>query len=352
MNTTILPVILAGGVGTRLWPVSRRSIPKQFTALHSDKSMLQETVDRLAALDNAVGPIIVTGSPQASMVREQAPQSTLIVEPVGRNTAPAAALAALYATAQGADPIMLVCPADHVIRDLDAYRDAVMAALPHADVGRLVTFGVVPTAPETGYGYIEKGPALDGAYRVAQFVEKPNAAIAANYIASGRYLWNSGMFVFRASRFLEELGLHRPDMLADVRGASARSAREDGTIQIDEESFAAVNGDSIDYAVMEQTADAVVVPLDAGWNDIGTWAALWDIADTDDDDNVLIGDVVVVDTSGSYVRSTSRLVTVVGLDDVVVVETPDAILVSSREHAQQVRRIVEYLEANERPEVE
>jgi len=169
MNTTILPVILAGGVGTRLWPVSRRSIPKQFTALHSDKSMLQETVDRLAALDNAVGPIIVTGSPQASMVREQAPQSTLIVEPVGRNTAPAAALAALYATAQGADPIMLVCPADHVIRDLDAYRDAVMAALPHADVGRLVTFGVVPTAPETGYGYIEKGPALEGAYRVAQF---------------------------------------------------------------------------------------------------------------------------------------------------------------------------------------
>ncbi|MFZ0491878.1 MAG: mannose-1-phosphate guanylyltransferase/mannose-6-phosphate isomerase [Acidimicrobiia bacterium] len=352
MNTTILPVILAGGVGTRLWPVSRKSMPKQFTALHSDKSMLQETIDRLATLDHVSNPIIVTGSAQASTVREQAPRSTLIVEPVGRNTAPAAALAALYATAHGADPIMLVCPADHVIKDLDAFRDAVLGALPHAEEGRLVTFGVVPAAPETGYGYIEKGPDLDGAFLVARFVEKPNAAIAANYIASGRYLWNSGMFVFRASRFLEELGLHRPDMLADVREASSRSARKNGTIRIDEESFAAVNGDSIDYAVMEQTADAVVVPLDAGWNDIGTWAALWDIADTDDDDNVLIGDVVAVDTSGSYVRSTGRLVTVVGLDDIVVVETPDAILVASREHAQHVRRIVEYLEAAERPEVE
>ena len=352
MNTTILPVILAGGLGTRLWPVSRKSIPKQFAALHSDRSMLQETIDRLSTLETVGSPIIVTGSPQVSIVRSQAPGSTLIVEPVGRNTAPAAALAALYATAQGADPIMLVCPADHVIRDLNAFKDAVSKAVPHAEAGRLVTFGVVPTAPETGYGYIEKGPAIGGAFLVARFVEKPNAAIAANYIASGRYLWNSGMFVFKASRFLEELDLHRPDMLAAVREASSRSAREDGTIRIDEESFAAVSGDSIDYAVMEQTVDAVVVPLDAGWNDIGSWAALWDVADTDADDNFVIGDVVAVDTSGSYIRSTGRLVTVVGLEDVVVVETPDAVLVSSREHAQHVRRIVEHLEAAERPEIE
>jgi mannose-1-phosphate guanylyltransferase len=352
MSTTILPVILAGGLGTRLWPVSRKSIPKQFTALHSDKSMLQETIDRLAALDDVQDPIIVTGSSQAATVRAQAPRSTLIVEPVGRNTAPAAALAALHATTQGGDPILLVCPADHVIRDIAAFRDAVQEAVPHAESGRLVTFGVVPTAPETGYGYIEKGPAIDGAFRVGRFVEKPNAAIAANYIASGRYLWNSGMFVFSASRFLEELDQYRPDMLADVREASSRSTRENGTIRIDEASFAVVRGDSIDYAVMEQTADAVVVPLDAGWNDIGSWAALWDVADTDDDDNVVIGDVVTVDTSGSYIRSTGRLVTVVGLDGIVVVETPDAILVSSREHAQHVRRIVEHLETSKRPEVE
>jgi mannose-1-phosphate guanylyltransferase/mannose-6-phosphate isomerase len=352
MNPTILPVVLAGGVGTRLWPVSRKSIPKQFTALHSDKTMLQETLDRLATLDHVSNPVIVTGSSQAATVRKQAPRSTLIIEPVGRDTAPAAALAALYATAHGADPILLICPADHVIRDTDAYRDAILAALPHAEAGRLVTFGVVPAAPETGYGYIEKGLPVEGAYRVARFVEKPNAAIAANYIASGRYLWNSGMFVFKASRFLEELGLHRPDMLADVRSASTRSARENGTIRVDEESFSAVSGDSIDYAVMEQTADAIVVPLDAGWSDIGSWAALWEIADKDEGGNVLIGDVIAVDTSGSYVRSESRLVTIVGLDDVVVVETPDAILVSSREHAQHVRRIVEYLEAADRPEVE
>jgi len=350
--TTILPVILAGGVGTRLWPVSRKSMPKQFTALHGDNSMLQETLDRIGTLEGVNTPIVVTGASQADLVREQAPNSTLIIEPVGRNTAPAAALAALYATADGNDPILLICPADHIIGDVDAYRSAVNAAVPHAQTGKLVTFGVVPTAPETGYGYIEKGSSVDGAFQVARFVEKPNAAIAANYIASGNYLWNSGMFMFKASRFLTELGVHRPDMLTDVRNASAHSARENGTITVDEASFAAVDGDSIDYAVMEKTADAIVVPLDAEWNDIGSWAALWEIADTDDDDNVLIGDVIAVDTSGSYVRSGSRLVTVVGLDDVVVVETPDAILVSSREHAQHVRRIVEHLEAAERSEIE
>jgi mannose-1-phosphate guanylyltransferase/mannose-6-phosphate isomerase len=352
MTTPLIPVILAGGVGTRLWPVSRRSKPKQFTALHSRETMLQETIGRLATLEAASTPIIVTGSAYAPIVRDQAPTATLIVEPVGRNTAPAAALAALYATADGGDPILLISPADHVLRNIGAFRDAVERAVPHAEAGRLVTFGTVPTAPETGYGYIEQGPPVGDVFRVARFVEKPNAAIAANYIASGRYLWNSGMFVFRASRFLEELGTHRPKMLAAVRVASARSARGNGTVRVDPAAFEVVEGDSIDYAVMEHTVDGVVVPLDAGWSDIGSWAALWTMVDADEDGNVLVGDAVALDTSGSYIRSESRLVAVLGLDDVVVVETPDALLVTSREHAQHVKRVVEQLEADERPEIE
>ncbi|NIA24818.1 MAG: mannose-1-phosphate guanylyltransferase/mannose-6-phosphate isomerase [Gammaproteobacteria bacterium] len=352
MSSPIIPVILAGGSGTRLWPLSRRTSPKQFTALTGSQTMLQDTVERAEAIEAAGAPIIVTNAAQADTVREQAPGATLIIEPVGRNTAPAAALAALYATADGTDPILLVMPADHVIKDLDAYLDAMARAIPHADAGRLVTFGIVPTAPETGYGYIEQGGSIGDAYRVARFVEKPNAAIAANYIASGRYLWNSGMFVFRASRFLDELGKHRPEMLAAVRSASSHSARSNGTIRIDLESFAAIEGDSIDYAVMEQTADAVVVPLAAGWSDIGSWSALWDIGDRDENDNILTGDVLALDTSRSYIRAESRLVAIVGLDDVVVVETPDAILVCSREKAQDVAQLVERLEAADRPEIE
>jgi len=352
VSTPIIPVILAGGVGTRLWPLSRRTSPKQFTALFGPKTMLQDTVERAGSIEAAGPPIIVTNADQASIVREQAPGATLIIEPVGRNTAPATALAALYATADGTDPILLVMPADHVITDGAAYLDAMGRAVPHADAGKLVTFGIVPTAPETGYGYIEQGSPIGDAFRVARFVEKPNAAIAANYVAAGRYLWNSGMFVFRASRFLEELGKHRPEMLAAVRSASSHSARSNGTIRIDLESFAAIKGDSIDYAVMERTTDAVVVPLDAGWSDIGSWDALWDIGDRDEDNNILIGDVLALDTSGSYVRAESRLVAIAGLKDVVVIETSDAILVCSREKAQDVRLLVERLEAAERPEAQ
>ncbi len=352
MATPVIPVILAGGSGTRLWPLSRLATPKQFTAFVGPETLLQETVGRASAIPAAGPPVIVTNAAHTPLVRAQAPDATLIVEPVGRNTAPATALAALYATADGADPILLVMPADHVITDRAAYLDAMAKAIPHAESGRLVTFGIVPTSPETGYGYIEQGTKRGDTYRVARFVEKPNAAIAANYLASGRYLWNSGMFVFRASRFLEELGIHRPEMLAAVRAASTHSARSNGTIRIDPDSFSAIKGDSIDYAVMEHTDDAVVIPLDAGWSDIGSWAALWDIAERDGDDNVIIGDVVAIDTSGSYVRSESRLVAVAGLDDVVVVETPDAILVCSREKAQAVRRLVEHLEAADRSEIE
>ncbi len=352
MTTPLIPVILAGGVGTRLWPVSRRSTPKQFTALHGDRTMIQSTIKRLAGLEGARTPIIVTGASQVDMVRNQAPDTTLIVEPVGRNTAPAAALAALYATADGSDPLLLISPADHIITDLDAFHEAVRIAVPFAETGSLVTFGIVPTAPETGYGYIEKGAPIGGAFTVSRFVEKPNAAIAANYIASGEYLWNSGMFVFRASRYLEELAKHRPGMLRNVREASSRAAKGNGAVRVDPESFSAIEGDSIDYAVMERTSGAVVVPLDAGWNDIGSWAALWDISDVDEDGNALVGDVLTIGTSGSYVRSYGRLVAVIGLDEVIVVETPDALLVSSMEHSQLVKRIVEQLEASGRPEIE
>lgn len=338
----IVPVVLAGGSGTRLWPVSRRKQPKQFTKLIDDSTMFELTLRRVASIPDVAEPVVIAGADQADLLRGSTPSgATILLEPSGRNTAPAAAIAALIANP---DDVLLVLPADHLIADVDAFVLAVEEAARLASRGYVVTFGVVPTRPETGYGYIEQGPSLDGAFHIARFVEKPDEPTAREYLSSGRYLWNSGMFAFTARRYLDELGRHRPDMLEAVRTIPVH---EDGRI---DPSFAEVPADSIDFAVMEHTDRGVVVPLEAGWSDVGSWNALWEVSDQDTAGNVVQGDAVIENTRRSYVRSSSRLVAVVGLDDVVVVETPDAVLVTSRERSQEVKRIVERLAR--RPEIE
>ena len=304
--------------------------------------MFELTLRRVAAFPDAGPPTVIAGADQADLLHELLPaDAVVLLEPAGRNTAPAVAVAALLADP---DDVLLVLPADHLIADVEAFALAVDTAARLASRGHLATFGVVPTRPETGYGYIEQGPSLDGAFHIARFVEKPDETKARDYLASGRYLWNSGMFAFTAGRYLDELGRHRPDMLDAVRTVGVH---DDGRLDA---TFAEVPADSIDYAVMEHTSRGVVVPLDAGWSDVGSWNALWEVSDQDQDGNVVEGDAVVENTLRSYVRSGSRLVAVVGVQDVVVVETPDAVLVTTRERSQQVKAIVERLAG--RPEIE
>ena len=348
----LTPVILSGGSGTRLWPLSRELYPKQLLKLPGPLTMLQETAARLAGLD-AAQPIVVCNEAHRFLVAEQLRQSgvaaqAIVLEPAGRNTAPAIALAALAAR-PGA--LLLVLPADHVVRDPAAFRRAVGTALPAARAGRLVTFGVVPTAPETGYGYIQRGsPDEAGVYPIARFVEKPDAERAARFVASGDYLWNGGIFLFRADRYLAELDRHAPDVLAAARAAFAGAQKDLDFIRVDKAAFEACRSESIDYAVMEKTADAVVVPMDAGWSDVGSWAALHEASDADAAGNVLHGDVVAEDSAGNYVFSESRLVAVVGLTDHVVVETKDAVLVAPKDRVQDVKKLVSRLKAGGRTE--
>jgi mannose-1-phosphate guanylyltransferase/mannose-6-phosphate isomerase len=358
MNDRIVPVILSGGSGTRLWPVSRRLEPKQFRALVSARTMFQETAGRAAGVAGAGKPIVVCNAAHGAIVNRQLEEmgsrpSAVVLEPAGRNTAPAAAAAALQASADGADPLLLILPADHVVLDAGAFRKAVAIGSGLADAGRLVTFGIVPDRPHTGYGYILRGaPLPGGGFAVERFVEKPDAATAERYLADGRYAWNSGMFLFRASGYLEELRRHAPGILEGTAQAlGAARATGDGLL-LDEAAFRATPADSIDYAVMEHTTGGAVVPLEAGWSDVGAWPALWEIASRDDAGNAVVGDAVLEGVEGSYVRAESRLVAVVGLDDVVVVETPDAVLVTSRERAEDVKAIVERLRAAGRPEAD
>ncbi len=349
------PVLLSGGSGTRLWPLSREAYPKQFLPLAGDDTMLQATWQRVAAIADAA-PIVVAGEDHRFLVAEQlrqigAPTPEIVLEPLGRNTAPAIAAAALQALAGGDDPLLLVLPSDHVVRDGEAFRAAVRQAMPAAEAGALVTFGIVPDAPETGFGYIhaEAGEAdgSDGVRKVLRFVEKPDAATAQRYLDEGGYYWNSGMFLLRASRYLDELQRFRPDIVVAVRAAFDAAARDGDFIRLDKAAFAACPSDSIDYAVMEKTDAACVLPVDIGWSDVGSWSALWEVSEQDADGNAHHGDVVSIDSRNSYAYA-RRLVALVGVDDLVVVETDDAVLVARKDRVQQVKDVVAQLKAGQR----
>lgn len=356
----MIPVIMSGGSGTRLWPLSRSMYPKQFLPLASEHSMLQETLLRLQGLDKLTSSIIIGNENHRFLIAEQLrvidQKASIILEPAGRNTAPAVALAALHSLSLEQDPVLLILAADHVIQNKQAFQQAVAAALPHAEQGKLITFGIVPNAPETGYGYIRQGDALGAdtnIAQVAQFVEKPSLEVAEQYLASGEYLWNSGMFMFRASRYLEELESHRPDILAACQQAFRDTATDLDFIRVNKEAFEACPEDSIDYAVMEKTDAAVVVPLDANWSDVGSWSALWEVGQQDENGNVTKGDVLVADVKNSYLHSEdSRLISAVGLEDVVVVDTKDAVLVAHKNKVQDVKSIVNQLKKAGRGEYE
>jgi mannose-1-phosphate guanylyltransferase/mannose-6-phosphate isomerase len=353
--TAVFPVILSGGAGTRLWPLSREMYPKQLLALTSRYTMLQDTALRLAGIAGARAPIVVCNEAHRFTVAEQLhaldlEPSAILLEPAGRNTAPAVALAALKAQELDADATMVVAPADHVIRDARAFQLAADVAAELAQSGKLVTFGVVAHSPETGYGYIRRGAGQGPAYPVAQFIEKPPLDVAQQFVASGDYFWNSGMFVFKASRYLRELAAFAPDIL-EAATAAYRAAKVDlDFVRIDKAAFDACRSESIDYAVMEKTQDAVVLPLDAGWSDVGSWSSLFDALPSDEDGNVLQGDVLVHDTRDCFVHSTSRLVTAVGMDDHIIVETKDAVLVAPKERVQDVKELVAKLKKAGRSE--
>jgi mannose-1-phosphate guanylyltransferase len=355
MSNIILPVVMAGGTGSRLWPLSRTLYPKQFLSLTSSSSMLQETIMRLDGLEHE-HPLIICNEEHRFIVAEQLRQhklqhSGIILEPVGRNTAPAIALAALQALKINNDPILLVLAADHVIQDNAAFLTAIENALSLAVSGKLVTFGIVPNKPETGYGYIKQGkPVSTFAFEVSEFVEKPNSVTAQKYLDEGTYYWNSGMFMFRASRYIEELKLYRPDILDACSNALEGASLDLDFTRLNTESFIQCPDESIDYAVMEQTSDAVVVPLDADWSDVGSWSALWEVDVKDNNENVIHGDVIAIDTERSYLYSQHRLISAVGLTDLIVVETKDAILVSHKDKVQSVKDVVNNLKSRSRNE--
>ncbi|WP_163131629.1 mannose-1-phosphate guanylyltransferase/mannose-6-phosphate isomerase [Agarivorans sp. Alg241-V36] len=352
----ITPVIMAGGSGSRLWPLSRSLYPKQFLALTSQNTMLQETISRLEGVATNA-PMVICNEEHRFVVAEQLraidKSASIILEPVGRNTAPAVAIAAEAAKGDD-DPLLFVLAADHVIQDASVFREALNNAIPLAQEGKLVTFGIVPDKAHTGYGYIQRGDSMaDGnGYVVEQFVEKPDASTAAGYVNSGEFYWNSGMFLFKASRYLEELTRCRSDIAQVCRQAMANTTKDQDFIRLDAEVFAQCPDESIDYAVMEHTKDAVVVPLDAGWNDIGSWSSLWEVNAKDEDGNVILGDTMLHDTSNCLVHGGERLIATVGLNDVVVIDTKDALLVADKARVQDVKKIVEQLKADKRGEYE
>ena len=361
--TKLQPVILSGGSGTRLWPLSRRAFPKQFLALVDEGSLLQSTAARTDSLGDSaelLPPLIVCNEAHRFLVAEQLRASghaaaNIILEPVGRNTAPALTLAALDAEAD--DPVLLLMPADHVVRDVDAFARAVSAGLPHAASGKVVTFGIVPDSPQTGFGYIRAGSAVDSeAYKLDAFVEKPDRETAESYVAGGDYFWNSGMFLLRARRWLELVERFRPDIAGAVKDAHAGGERDLDFFRVDKAAFSASPADSIDYAVMEplskEMGECLVVPLDAGWSDIGAWDALWAVSDRDETGNACHGDVMAFDAHDNVLHAQHRILAAIGVQDLVVVETSDAVLVAHKDHAQDVKRVTEHLDAQGRGESE
>ena len=359
---SLQPVILCGGSGTRLWPLSREQYPKQLLALNGDHTLLQGTALRFSGkpgekIASPLAPIIVSNEEYRFITAEQLRQigikpAKIILEPLGRNTAPALALAALTALESGNDPVLLVMPADHVISNNTAFQAAVSIGIPHAEAGKLVTFGIKPTHPETGYGYIRAGAAQNDALEIAAFFEKPDAATAERYVASGDYFWNAGIFMMRASVWLKQLEITRPDIIKACRTAFAGAANDQDFLRIHKEVFKDCPSDSIDYAVMEKLPAGLglVVPLDAGWSDVGAWDAMWDLGQKDSDNNVLQGDVMAFATSDSLAISQSRLVALVGLQDTVVVETPDAVLVAHKSRIQEIKNVVARLKKEDRSE--
>jgi mannose-1-phosphate guanylyltransferase len=349
---SIVPVIMAGGSGTRLWPLSRAAHPKQFLRLHGEDTMLQATVKRLSGLDIQSSITICNEEHRffvAEQLREIDKLGSIILEPVGRNTAPAIALAALTVKD---DPLLLVLAADHVIQDEAAFNAAVVRAIPLAEAGKLVTFGIVPSEPDTGYGYIKRGNDFGEGFTVDEFVEKPSLEVAQGYISSGEYYWNSGMFLFRASSYIEELNKFRPDILEQCK-ASVMDVKADlDFLRINKETFESCPAESIDYAVMEKTSQAVVVSMDAGWSDIGSWSSLWDISEKDGDGNSTHGDVILHNTHNSYVKTDERLVAAIGVNDLVIVSTKDALMVAHKDSVQDVKIITANLKARSRREWE
>lgn len=354
----IFPVLLSGGSGTRLWPLSRKLYPKQLLALAGDATMLQETALRLPDDAGFCAPMVICNNDHRFIVAEQlhaidrAPL-TVMLEPVGRNTAPAAAAAAHFCAAKADDAIIVLLPADHVIRDVATFRARLAEAIALADQGHIVTFGMRPDGPNTGYGYIRAGDVISGdAHKVARFAEKPDLATAEAYVASGEYLWNSGMFVARADILLAELETFRPDILSSVQVAVDKALPDLDFLRIDEAAFAACPAESIDIAVMEKTGRAAVIACDFGWSDIGSWSALWDVGETDDQGNVTLGDTILHDVTNSYVRTENAIVAAIGVSDLAIVQTADAVLVAHRDRAQDVKIVVDRLQREGRAEHE
>lgn len=354
----IIPVILSGGSGTRLWPLSRKQYPKQYLPLVGNNTLFQETILRLKGLDNLLDPIVVCNADHRFLVAEQCQQiditnPTILLEPIGRNTAPAIAAAAFQSLKHKHkdEAVLLVLSADHVIQDIKAFHKAINIAINQACSGKLVTFGIVPSNANTSYGYIKSVKSnSNGAYKVEQFVEKPDLKTAQSYLRQGNYLWNSGMFMFKAETLVDELTANSPDIIKAVSSAIKNATKDLDFIRLEEQSFSLSPDNSIDYALLEKSDNVFVVPLDAGWSDLGSWSSLYDIGNKDQNNNVISGDVIALESSNSYIKSEHHMVVVIGVDNMIIVDTPDATLISTKDKAQQVKDVVQKLQKDGRSE--